>query len=149
MIERLKESTGGAIGFKVTGRVTAEEVKAFEPQVQVAISQRKNKPIGILADISEMGSVDLKARWEDLRFLSKHSDHIARAALVGAGKWEEIMATIVGGTVLFTAETRYFEPSEIGAAWRWVRSGKHDNDVPVRPVYQGGIWEGYTEEFDV
>ncbi len=149
MIERLKESFGGAIGFKVTGHVTAEEVKAFEPQIQIVIDHRNKKPIGVLADISEMGSVDFKARWEDLKFLHKYSDHIARAAIVGASKWEEIMAIVVGGTVLFTAETRYFEPSEIAAAWRWVRSAKHDNEVPVRPVYQGGIWSGYQEEFDI
>jgi hypothetical protein len=149
MIERLKESTNGVIGFKVTGHLTEEEVKAFEPQVEIAIHNRNKRPIGILADISEMGSVDFKARWEDLRFLSKYSDHIGRAAIVGASKWEEIVGYVVGGTVLFTAETRYFEPSEIHAAWQWVRHAKHDNEVPVRPVYQGGIWKGYTEEFDI
>ena len=149
MIERLKESGVWAIGFKVTGRVSLEDVKAFEPQVQFVIAERKKKPIGILADISEMGSVDFKARWEDLRFLSKYSDHIARVAIVGASKWEEVMAIIAGGTVLFTAETRYFEPSEMAEAWRWVRTAKHANDVPLRSVYQGGIWKGYTEEFDI
>jgi hypothetical protein len=149
MIERLDESMGGAIGFKVSGRVTAEEVADFEPQIQILVKQRKKRPIGILADISDMEGIDFKARWEELRFLSRYADHIARAAIVGASKWEEIVGYVVGGTVLLVAETRYFEASEIGAAWRWVRSAKHDNDVPVRPIYQGGIWKGYTEEFDI
>ena len=149
MIERLKESSSGTIGIKVTGHVTAEEVAAFEPQIQIVIKERHKKPIGILVDVSDLGSVDFKARWEELRFLSKYSDHIARAAIVGASKWEEIVGYIVGGTVLFAAETRYYHSPEIGAAWRWVRSAKHDIDVPVRPVYQGGIWKGYTEEFDI
>ena len=101
MIERLKETGGWAFGFKVTGKVTEEDVKAFEPQLEFAIAERKKRPLGILADVSEMDSVDLAARWEELRFLHKYSDHIARVALVGASKWEDVVSTFVGGTVLF------------------------------------------------
>jgi hypothetical protein len=149
MIERLKETGGWAFGFKVTGKVTAEDVKAFEPQLEFAIKERKKRPLGILADISEMDSVDLAARWEELRFLHKYSDHIARVALVGASKWEDVVSTFVGGTVLFAAETHYFHPSEIQQAWLWVKTAKHANDVPVRPIYQGGIWKDYQEEFNL
>jgi len=149
MIERLKESGGWAFGFKVTGKVTAEEVKAFEPQLEFAIKERKKRPLGILADVSAMDSVDLAARWEELRFLHKYSDHIARVALVGASKWEDLVSTFVGGTVLFAAETHYFHPQEIQQAWLWVKTAKHANDVPVRPIYQGGIWKDYQEEFNL
>src|SRR5215475_9575654 len=78
MIERLKETGGWAFGFKVTGKVTEEDVNAFEPQLKFAIDERKKRPIGILADITEMDSVDLAARWEELHFLHKYSDHITR-----------------------------------------------------------------------
>jgi SpoIIAA-like len=149
MIERLKESGGWTFGFKVTGRVTAEDVKAFEPQLSFAIAERKKRPLGILADVSEMDGIDLKARWEELHFLRKYSDHIARVALVGAKPWEEVVSTFIGGTVLFAAETHYFQPSEIQQAWLWVKTAKHANDVPVRPIYQGGIWKDYTEEFNL
>ena len=89
MIERLKESSGGVIGFKVTGKMTDEDLKHFEPQIEILIAQRKHKPIGILADLSAMHGADLAARWDEMRFLQKHTDHIARMAVVGAGKWEE------------------------------------------------------------
>ena len=46
MIERLKESGGWAFGFKVTGKVTEEDVKAFEPQLEFAIAERKKRPAG-------------------------------------------------------------------------------------------------------
>ena len=86
MIERLKETGGWAFGFKVTGKVSAEDIKGFEPQLEFAIAERKKRPIGLLADVTEMDSIDLKARWEELRFLHKYSDHIARVALVGGNR---------------------------------------------------------------
>ncbi len=149
MIERLKETGGWAFGFKVTGKVTAEDIKAFEPQLEFAIAERKNRPLGLLADVTEMDSIDLAARWEELRFLHKYSDHIARVALVGAKPWEEVVSTFVGGTLLFTAETHYFHPNEMQQAWLWVKTAKHANDVPVRVIYQGGIWRDYQEEFNL
>ena len=67
MIERLKESHGGVIGFKATGKITAEEVEAFEEQIKFLIAERRNRPIGIVADLSEMEGVDWKARWEEMK----------------------------------------------------------------------------------
>src|SRR6516165_10056877 len=149
MIERLKEYSDWVFGLKVTGRVTEADVKAFEPQLKFSIDERKKRPLGILADVTEMDSVDLAARWEELCFLHKYSDHIARVALVGAKPWEEVVSTLVGGTVLFTAETRYFHTSEMPQALLWVKTAKHANEIPVRPIYQGGIWRDYQEEFNL
>jgi hypothetical protein len=83
MIERLKESGGTAFGFKIVGKVLAEEVNAFEPQIEFFIAERKKRPIGILADLTEMHGAEWKATWNEMRFLQKFSDHIARMAVVG------------------------------------------------------------------
>lgn len=148
MIERLRESSGGVLGFKVVGKMTAEDVKSFEPQLEVVIRERKHKPIGILADLSAMQGADWKARWEELRFLQKHTDHIARMAVVGADKWEEIMAILTAGASVLEAETRYFEKSEMLRAWEWVRTAKHAEDTPVRQISAGtGIWKDYHPEY--
>jgi SpoIIAA-like len=148
MIERLKESFGGALGFKVVGKLTAEDLKGFEPQLEILIAQRKHKPIGILADLSQMHGAGWGARWEEMRFLQKHTDHIARMAVVGADKWEEIVAIVTAGTAILEAETRYFDSSEILHAWEWVRTAKHAEDVPVRQISPGtGIWKDYHPEW--
>ena len=97
MIERLRESSGAALGFKVTGKLTAEDIKAFEPQIEVALNERKHKPIGLLADLSEMHGAELSARWDEMRFLQKLTDHIGRMAVVGAGNWEELVAILTAG----------------------------------------------------
>ena len=148
MIERLKESWGAAIGFKVVGRITAEEVKAFEPQIEFLIRERKERPIGILADVSQMEGADWKARWNEMRFLQKYTDHIARIAVVGADKWEEVVAIVLAGTAVLQAETRYFTSQEIAAAWEWVRTSKNADRVPVRTMYAGtGLFKDYIPEY--
>ena len=148
MIERLRESSGGVLGFKVTGKMTDEDIKAFEPQIEFLIRERKHKPIGILADLSQMRGAELKARWDEMRFLQKHTDHIARMAVVGADRWEEAMALLTAGAAVLQAETRYFDESEILRAWEWVRTSKHAEDMPVRQISAGtGIWKDYHPEY--
>ena len=148
MIERLKESAGGVIGFKVTGKMTAEDIHGFEPQINFLLAERKHKPIGILADLSAMRGAELAARWDEMRFLQKHSDRIARMAVVGAGKWEEIMAILTAGAAVLQSETRYFDAADILHAWEWVRTAKHAEDVPVRLISPAtGIWKDYHPEY--
>jgi hypothetical protein len=147
VIELLKESDGRAIGFKVSGRVTSDDVAAFEPQIERAIAHGGKKPIGILADVSAMDGATWSARWEEIRFLSRWSDHIVRVAVVGAKKWEEIKAEILGGTVLVQADTRYYAAGEILHAWHWVKTGA-SGEVPARTLKpKDGLMGGYEPEY--
>ena len=147
MIERLKESSDKAFGFKVTGRVTAEGVEAFLPQLEFAIKDRGKRTLGILADLSAMTGVEWKARWEEIRFLAKYADHIARVAVVGAGKWEDVKAEILAGTVLIQAETRYYPSSEILHAWHWVKTGDPEAPPGRTILPQGSLMAGYVPEY--
>jgi hypothetical protein len=95
------------------------------------IKERRARPIGILADLSQMEGTDWKARRDEMRSLQKYTDDIARMAVVGADKWEEAVAMLIAGTAVLQAETRYFTNAEIGAAWDWVRTSKTADRVPV------------------
>jgi hypothetical protein len=147
VIELLKEGDGRAIGFRVSGRVTKDDVAAFEPQIERAISHAGKRPIGILADLSAMDGADWSARWEEVRFLSKWSGHVARVAVVGAKKWEEIRAEILGGTVLVAADTRYYAAGDVLHAWHWVKTG--DRGAAPAPVLKPkqGLMGGYEPEY--
>lgn len=148
MIERLSESTDSAFGFKASGSVGPEELAAFAPQLALAISRRGNRKIGILADLSDLKSVGWKTRLQEIRFLREHADSIARVAVVGAHKWEDVMAEILAGTVLVESETRYFQSAEILHAWHWVKTGQSPDAVPVRQVYpREGLMQGYVPEY--
>ncbi len=148
MIERLKESEGRAFGFRAKGKVTAEEVQAFLPQLEFAIKDRGKRTIGILADLSEMDKTEWGARWEEIKFISKYAEHIERVAVVGAHKWEELKAEILGGTVLIQAETRYYHGPDILHAWHWVRTGDDSAGGSPRTILpKGSLMSGYVPEY--
>ena len=144
VMERLKEG----FGFRATGEITPEDVKAVEPQIRMEISNHHKHPIGILFDLSGLKDVEWKARWEEMRFLSKYGGPIARVAIIGARKWEELMAEIVGATVLMQADIRYFHPAEIMHAWQWVKTAKYAEGLPVRMMLPPGhVMSGYNPEY--
>ncbi len=148
MIERLKEGGEKGFGFKVRGRVTAEEIEAFLPQIEFAIKDRGKRTIGILADLSAMKGAEWKARWDEISFLSKYAEHIERVAVVGAGKWEDAKAEILAGTVLIQAETRYYPSSEILHAWHWVKTGDAGFASGKTILPKGSLMSGYVPEYN-
>lgn len=148
MIEKLAEGGKNAFGFKVTGTLTADEIRAFEPQFELFARRKHKHPIGVLADLSAMQRSEWSARWEELQFLSKHSSHIGRVAVVGAHSWEEVMAEILSGTVLVQAETRYYLATEILHAWHWVKTARHAEEIQVRRIFPSeGIMNNYVPEY--
>ncbi len=147
MITLLSESTRQAVGFKATGSLTADDVVALGKHIEFAIQAAK-KPIGLLADISEMDGATWSARWVEMRFLQQHTSRISRMAVVSDSKWEEIAEMVVIAAAVLQAETLYFHSSEIAEAWRWAKMTKFDERAPVRVMYPGtGLFQNYTPEY--
>ena len=147
MIEKLKESRGIALGFSIAGELTPVDVEYLSTQLDSTLSQEK-KPIGLLLDISSMHGASWTARWDEMRFLQHHSDHIARMAMVSNDKWQEIAEMVVVASAALQAETLYFTSAEISHAWHWVKMNKMDEQMPVRVMYPGkGLFQDYTPEF--
>ncbi len=148
MIERLNETSGGVIGFKAHGRLTVEDEEEMEQQIQFLIHSRRKRPIGILVHLADMDSMDLAARWQEIRFLQKWNEHIARMAVVGAHPWEKVSSLFVVAAALLQSETLYFHESEMAQAWQWVRTSKHALDPPPpRISAASGVWKDYHSEY--
>jgi hypothetical protein len=147
MIEKLKDSHGIAFGFKVIGTLTADDIVGISKEIDFVISEQK-KPIGLLVDLSEMHGASVAARWEEMRFLQRHTDHIARMAVVSNDQWEEILEMVLVATSALQAETLYFGVSEVLHAWHWVKMSKLDEGLRVRIMYPGkGLFQDYTPEY--
>lgn len=147
MIEKLKDSHGIAFGFKVIGSLTADDIIGISKEIDFVISEQK-KPIGLLVDLSEMQGASWAARWEEMRFLQRHTDHIARMAVVSNDQWEEVLEMVMVATAALQAETLYFDESEVLHAWHWVKMSKLDEGLRVRIMYPGkGLFQDYTPEY--
>lgn len=117
MIEKLDESSGNVIGFTMSGKLHDEDYKLFQPVLDDLIAAEGK--VRILAHFHEFHGWDLHAVWDDTKLATKHCADIERVALVGDKKWEMWMAKICKPFTL--AKVRYFDVSEIGAAWGWLR----------------------------
>ncbi len=147
MIQKLPESNSVAFGFKVTGKLTPEDIDAITPLLDAAIAQHK-QPIGLLIDIAEMHGATWEARFAEMHFLRHHASHIARVAVVSNDSWQELEERVVLATGGLLAETLYFLSSEIAHAWHWVRFTRADEVPPVRRILPGtGLFANYTPEY--
>ena len=147
MIQKLPESNGIAFGFKVTGKLTGEDIDHITPLLDAAIAQHK-KPMGLLIDIAEMHGATWEARFAEMGFLRHHADHIARVAIVCNDQWQELSERVVLAAGGLLAETLYFLASEIDHAWHWVRFTRADQIAPVRRILPGtGLFANYTPEY--
>jgi len=147
MIQQLSESHGAAFGFKVIGRLTTDDVHDLSHHVETVIVANK-RPIGLLADLSEMHGASWTSRWDEMRFLQHHTDHIARMAVICIDQWQEISEMIVAATSYMQAETLYYDVSEIHHAWHWVRMNPMDEGVPIRRIYPGrGLFQSWRPEY--
>ena len=117
MIEKLKESSGNIIGFKLSGKLHDDDYKTFVPALE-AVIERGDKT-RMLAYFSDFHGWDLHAAWDDFKFGAKHFTDLEKIALVGDKKWEEWMAKLCKPFTL--AKVIYFEASELAAAWQWLR----------------------------
>jgi len=147
MIERIEENHKAAFGFKVTGKLTADDVASISGQIEHFIAQHK-KPIGLLADLCEMQGASWAARWEEMRFLQRHTDHIARLAVISNDEWQDVSKVALVATAALQAQTLYFQLSEIIHAWHWVKMARTDESMSTRVMYPGkGLFHNYTPEY--
>ena len=64
MVKRITEAGGSGFGFKATGAITAEDVKAIEPEIEREIARSHKRPIGILVDLTELkGTYTFDLSW--------------------------------------------------------------------------------------
>ncbi len=146
-IMNLDRGRRSAIGFKVVGQLSADDVLTLSNQIEDAIVAH-GKPIGVLVDISEMDGATWAARWDEMRFLQKHNDQIARLAIISNDEWQEIREMILVATAAMQAETSYFLSSEMDHAWHWVKRSNVENTMAVRIVHPGKrLFSDYTPEF--
>ncbi|BBL77240.1 STAS/SEC14 domain-containing protein [Methylomagnum ishizawai] len=121
MITPIDTGSPRILGFKFGGKLRTEDYQTlFVPAVEAALPAGGGKA-RLLALFEDFHGWEAGAAWEDLKFGVRHYADFDRIALVGDRRWEAWMATL--GKPFTQAEVRYFDVSDSGAAWAWIREG--------------------------
>ena len=118
MITILPESTDTSIGFKISGKVTAEDYDVMVPKLDEAISEHgKVNLLMVMGDFEGISGLDtVKA---DFNFGTHQYRKVDKAAFVVDKKWQEWVVKIMYPLTRRTDE-RYFSPEELDDAWEWI-----------------------------
>ena len=117
MFEKLAESSGSVVGYKIAGKVTAEDYQQLDPQVQALVDQYDQ--VCLLLDLQEFAGEEAKAWLPDLKFGHRFHDKIARMAIVGDKRWEKWIAALADP--FYAKDAKFFHPEELDKAWAWLR----------------------------
>ncbi|MFN2138147.1 MAG: STAS/SEC14 domain-containing protein [Candidatus Promineifilaceae bacterium] len=116
MLEKLSSSSGPVVGYKVVGKVTADDYKQLVPDVQALTD--KYDQVGVLIDLQEFAGEDVGAWLSDLKFGHKFHDKIAKMAIVGDKGWERWLAALADP--FYAKDAQYFHSADLEKAWAWL-----------------------------
>jgi hypothetical protein len=120
MIQQLPSDSPKVLGFKMSGKLHDEDYKKFVPVVEAAVAAQGK--IRMLSQFEDFHGWDMHALWDDIVFATKHCLDVERIALVGDRKWEAWMAKVCKPFTM--AKVRYFDASDLPAAWAWLKEAK-------------------------
>lgn len=118
MVETIKNTEDGLLGFKFSGKLHDEDYNKFVPTVEKAI--KKHNKVKVLAQFENFEGWDQKAMWDDFKFGTEDARKIGRLAMVGDKKWEEWMTKIA--KPFMKGKVKYFDHNQIDDAWNWLQS---------------------------
>ena len=119
MIEILPESTASCIGFKVSGKIVAEDYDVLLTKADEAIAEYKT--INLLVLMGDFKGVKgFDAVKADFEFGTQEYRQVEKAAFVGEKKWQEWMIKIMDPFTRRTDE-RIFELEKLDEAWSWIK----------------------------
>ena len=118
MLEKLSQSSGNILGYKVIGKIVKEDYITLRADVETLVQQESD--ICLLLDLEAFEGEEIKAWGADLKFGRDYRKKIAKMAIVGDKKWQEWLTAIVDP--FYAREAEFFPTDQREAAWEWLRS---------------------------
>jgi SpoIIAA-like len=125
MIERLEESSGHVIGFRIHGKLSKEDYTGlFVPELGNVIQEYGKARL--LLSMKHFEGWTLGGAWEDF-FNAPKFFSIERMAVVVDDSWDEWMTWLFRLFAAIGITIRFFREDRLGEAWQWLRA----DDAPV------------------
>lgn len=118
MIEILPESTDKCIGFKISGKITAEDYDVLLPAMDKAIEDQGSVNLLVLVEGLE-GWKSFDAAKADFQFGTQQYRQVGKAAFVSDKRWFEWLIKVMGPFTRRTDE-RNFDTHQLDEAWAWI-----------------------------
>ena len=118
MLEKLSQSSGNLLGYKVIGKITKEDYSTLTADIE-ALGQEEIS-MRLFLDLEAFKGEEIKARGAKLSFRGDYQKKITKLAIVGDKKWHEWLLALVD-RFDYTRETEFFPIEERQAAWKWLQ----------------------------
>jgi hypothetical protein len=112
--------------FDLHGKLSREDYEKFVPESEKLIL--KYGKIRVLMTMHDFHGCDAGAFWEDVKWSTRHYNHVERLAIVGEKTWQKWMAALC--RPFTTAQVRYFTHDQLGSARAWINEPKITEPAP-------------------
>ena len=119
MLEKLGQSSGNILGYKVIGKITKDDYKTLSADIE-ALGQVESS-IGLLLDMEAFKGEEIKAQLEKIKFRGEHQKKITKLAVVADKKRHHWYLAFIN-QYNYTLETEFFPSEERIAAWEWLQT---------------------------
>lgn len=117
MFEKMNESAGNVVGYRVVGKITKDDYESLVPEVEALVEQEGN--IRLLLDMEQFEGEEVKAWGADMKFGQEFRKKIDKLAIVGDKRWEKWLAAVADP--FYAREAEFFKIDDRNAAWSWLR----------------------------
>lgn len=118
MFEKLKQSRGAVVGYKVSGKLKDSDYKELVPQLDKLIE--KYEKIRFLVLFEDFKGFTAHAAYDDMELGLKHRADFEKLAVVGDKKWMRWVVSFARNMI--KAEVHHFHTKDLGKAWEWLKS---------------------------
>jgi hypothetical protein len=117
MLTRLPESGDAYLTYAVQGKVTTEQVRFVQQDMEAAAAGGRGARV--LLKVEDLGGVTPGAVWQDLSHVADYVRHLDRIAVVGESTL--ISVATKAANLLPKTKARFFTHEETDAAREWLR----------------------------
>ena len=125
MIATIETGLPKVVGVKLSGKLHDDDYRRFVPMIESLLTAEGQ--VRLFVQFEDFQGWDMHAAWDDFKFALQHYSDFERIAMVGDRRWEQWLASVCKP---FTkAKVKYFDHSEVDAAWNWLRECDAEDDA--------------------
>lgn len=117
MFEKLSESSGKVVGYKIVGKLAPSDYGKLEPEVKALV--KKEGSIRLLFDMAGYKGETAQGWIADYKFGREFHDKVEKMAVVGDTTWEKWLTQLT--KVVCATYARFLQSADISKAWAWLR----------------------------